>query len=279
MPSNDEGLARSITRSANGHAFTTIRMFVDRQRAPDAFRAYAYFRWIDDRLDLGGLDRTQAQSFLARQGQLIAAAYRGEAFPVAEPEEEMLLSLVRGDPDPDSGLAEYIRNLMRVMAFDAERRGRLVSSRELAGYTCWLATGVSEALYYFIGGSSAAPRSPARHLAATGAHIAHMLRDTSEDVAHGYFNIPLEVLRRDRISPDEYDSPAYRTWARGRAELARRCLRLGRAYLAQVPSLRCRMACLAYCLRFERCLDRMEHNAFRLLPEEEDRRARAGAWD
>jgi phytoene/squalene synthetase len=261
MSTSSEVLARSITRSANGHADATIRFLVDRPRIGDAFRAYAYFRWVDDRLDLGDLDRSQAQTFLERQRALIAAAYRGQAVPGADPQEEILLDLVRHDPQPDSGLAVYIHRMMEVMAFDAERRGRLVSAEELASYTRALAVAVMETLHYFIGHDDKSPRSPSRYLAAAGAHIAHMLRDTHEDIARGYFNIPREVLQEGGISPEQIDSPAYRAWVRQRVLRSRRCLRLGRAYLAQVESLRCRIACLAYCLRFEACLDSIERNA------------------
>ena len=266
MATPNEALARSITRSANGHAYATIQLLVDRRRVGDAFRAYGYFRWLDDRLDLGDLDGPQARAFLARQRALIGAAYRGETMAAADPEEELLQELVGHDPRRESGLALYIGHMMDVMAFDAVRRGRLISAEELASYTRCLAAAVMEALHYFIGGEPKGSRSPARHLAASGAHIAHMLRDTHEDVARGYFNIPLEVLQQGGISPEQIDSPAYRAWVRGRVERASRCLRLGRAYLAQVHSLRFRIAGLAYCIRFERCLESIERDAYHLRP-------------
>jgi len=277
MATPNEALARSITRSANGHAYATIQLLVDRRRVGDAFRAYGYFRWVDDRLDLGDLDGPQARAFLARQRALIGAAYRGETMAAADPEEELLQELVGHDPRRESGLALYIGHMMDVMAFDAVRRGRLISAEELASYTRSLAAAVMEALHYFIGGEPKGPRSPARYLAASGAHIAHMLRDTHEDVARGYFNIPLEVLRQGGISPEQIDSPPYRAWVRGRVERATRCFRLGRAYLAQVHSLRCRIACLAYCIRFERCLASIRRDAYHLRPGQASERHAAGS--
>jgi phytoene/squalene synthetase len=267
MSTPSETLARSITRSANGHAYATIRLLVDRHRIDDAFRAYGYFRWVDDRLDLGDLDRRQAQEFLARQHSLIAAAYRGESIAVAEPQEEMLSDLVSHDPRPGSGLALYIRHMMDVMAFDAGRRGRLISAAELESYTHSLAVAVTEGLHYFIDGETRAARSPARYMGATGAHIGHMLRDTQEDVTRGYFNIPLEVLQQRCLSPDQTDSPGYRDWTRERVERAVHCLRLSRVYFAHVPSLRCRVAGLAYGIRFERLLDTIRQQGYILRAE------------
>ena len=47
----DPSLASRITRTASTQTYLTIRFLVDRSRVEDAFRAYAYFRWLDDLLD------------------------------------------------------------------------------------------------------------------------------------------------------------------------------------------------------------------------------------
>ena len=44
-------LAAAITKSASKQTYYTIRFFVDRGRVDDAYRAYGYFRWVDDVLD------------------------------------------------------------------------------------------------------------------------------------------------------------------------------------------------------------------------------------
>ena len=46
-------LAAAITKSASKQTYYTIWLFVDRERVADAFRAYGYFRWVDDILDAG----------------------------------------------------------------------------------------------------------------------------------------------------------------------------------------------------------------------------------
>ena len=60
---------------------------------------------------------------------------------------------------------------------------------------------VTGALHHFIGHNRGAPRNELRYRAAEGAHIAHMLRDTLEDIEAGYFNIPREVVKSGGISP------------------------------------------------------------------------------
>jgi hypothetical protein len=44
-------LAAVITKAASRQSYTIVRFLVDRDRIADAYRAYAYFRWMDDHLD------------------------------------------------------------------------------------------------------------------------------------------------------------------------------------------------------------------------------------
>jgi len=164
--------------------------------------------------------------------------------------------------------------MMAVMAFDAERRGRLISQRELDAYTHWLAVAVTEAMHYFIGHNCASPRDETRYLAVTGAHVTHMLRDALEDAAAGYYNIPREVLAANGIAPGEVDSQAYRKWVRARVEKARACFRAGRDYLARVENLRCRIAGYAYTHRFEVVLDCIEREGYLLRAHYPERKGR-----
>ena len=48
--------------------------------------------------------------------------------PTVTPEEKMLVELVRDDTEKNSGLQSYLRDMMAVMSFDADRRGRLISA-------------------------------------------------------------------------------------------------------------------------------------------------------
>ena len=51
-------LATSITRAASKQTYYIVRFLVDRDRVPDAYQAYAYFRWVDDYLDQAGMERS-----------------------------------------------------------------------------------------------------------------------------------------------------------------------------------------------------------------------------
>jgi phytoene/squalene synthetase len=238
-------LASSITKAASQQTYYTIRFLVDRERVADAYRAYAYFRWVDDTLD-ADLSSSLPKStgivvkaanrlaFLERQKSLLEKCYQGEWIPDASPEETMLIELVRHDHEKRSGLQSYLRHMMQVMDFDAKRRGRVISQLELNEYTRWLAVAVTEAMHYFIGHDCFAPRDETRYLAVTAAHITHMLRDTYDDVQAGYYNIPREVLAAAQIQPHEIHSKAYLRWVESRVKLARQYFKAGRRYLDRV---------------------------------------------
>jgi phytoene/squalene synthetase len=260
---------------------------VDRERIDDAYRAYAYFRWVDDVLDaplasgpvLSGVrvpnavEASERTAFLERQKSLLEKCIQGEAPRDRTIQENMLVELVQSDRGKNSGLRAYLRNMMLVMDFDIRRRGRLISHVELNEYTRWLAIAVTEAMHYFIGQGAFAPRNETRYLAVSAAHIIHMLRDTYEDVQAGYYNVPREVLEANHIEPQDVHSEAYRTWVKSRVQLARQYFEAGRVYFGRVQNSRHRLAGFAYMARFEWLLDTIEREGFFLRPQYNERKS------
>jgi phytoene/squalene synthetase len=268
-------LGSSITKAASSQTFYTIRYLADRERIDDAYRAYGYFRWVDDTLDSDSGSKPERLAFLERQKSLLESCYRGEALQEVTSQEKILVELVANDTGNNSGLQMYLRNMMLVMDFDARRRGRFISQVELNGYTRWLAVAVTEAMHYFIGHDDYAPHDEARYLAVSAAHIAHMLRDAFEDVRAGYYNIPREVLQRDRFAPKDIQREADRAWVKSRVLLAREYFKAGKDYFRRVQNWRCRLASFAYMARFEWFLDTLEEEDYNLRPQYNERKSAA----
>ncbi len=266
-------IARRITKAASQQTYYTIRFLVDPERKEDAFRAYAYFRWVDDTLDAVSNSSQDRFVFIKRQKSLLEKCDRGVSPRDTNAEEKMLVDLILHDRDKNSGLGLYLRNMMQVMDFDVKRRGRLISQAELNEYTRWLASAVTEAMHYFIGHDSYAPRDETRYLAVSAAHITHMLRDTFDDMQARYYNIPCEVLDANHIQPQAVHSKAYRSWVQSRVILARNYFKAGRDYLSRVEEPRCRLAGFAYTARFEWLLDTIEREDFYLRPEYKERKS------
>ena len=277
--------ASAITKAASKQTYYTIRFLVDHERIDDAYRAYGYFRWVDDVLDAesnlalsgagGAVEAQERVAFLERQESLLEKCYRNQAPRDANLQENMLVELIQHDHahEKNSGLQLYLRNMMQVMDFDARRRGRLISQVELNEYTSWLATAVTEAIHYFIGHDDFSPHDETRYLAVSAAHITHMLRDTFDDAQVGYYNLPREVLETNHIRPLDVQGDAYRAWVKNRVLLAREYFKAGKNYFARVQNPRCRLACFAYIARFEWLLDTIEKEGYRLRPQYNERRS------
>jgi len=257
---NSATLATEITRASSKQTYYTIGWLADRDRVQDAYRAYAYFRWVDDILDAETTPRSAKTVFLDRQKSLLENAYRGLLPQQVSPEEQMLVDLIRNDVEKNSGLQAYLRNMMAVLVFDLERCGRTITRSELAQYTLHLSIAVTEALYFFIGHDDPSPRDETRYLAVQGANVIHMLRDTLEDIQAGYINIPGEFIDSHKLSLRELDSPAYREWVSNRIQLAQLYFKIGGQTVTRVKNLRCRLAGFAYIARFEWLLHRIEQD-------------------
>jgi phytoene/squalene synthetase len=272
-------LAEAITKASSKQTYYTIRLLVDRKLVGDAYRAYGYFRWVDDVLDADAGSRSEKISFAQRQKTLLESFYEGGVQDDLCPEEKILADLVRNDTAVNNGLRSYLTNMMAVMVFDAGRRGNTVAQSELNEYTFNLATAVTDAMHYFIGHDDVSPECDYRYLAVNAAHITHMMRDAREDIQAGYFNVPSEYLQERGLAPRDFDSLAYRAWVCRRVKLARQHFKAGREYLAQVKNLRCRLAGYAYSARFEWMLRTIERDNYCLRSEYPERKSlRAGFW-
>ena len=266
-------LALSITWASSKQSYLTARLLADPDLADDCLRAYAYFRWADDMIDISLSDEAARSAFIERQKALINTLYRGERPDGLSPEEAMLAELIAHDCTPDSGLHSFIYNFMAVIEFDAHRQGRLASRAELQAYTTCLATAVMDGLQYFIGNGQSYPRTHNRNLAVTGAHITHMLRDMCEDLPAGLVNIPAEYLEAHGIPENEINSESLRLWVQEQVALARNCFREGKKYIDSLDVLRCKLAGVWYCARFACVLDLIERDGFRLRAQYPQRRA------
>ena len=290
MTDTSETLAKSITLKGSKQTYFIARMMVDIDLVNDFFRAYAYFRWADDivdaptsldspsafdvktSMDSSAQTRTKRIAFINRQKDLIDSLYNNERPEDMQPEEEILADLIKNDRGEDSGLQSFIRNMFAIIEFDALRTGQLINQEQLSWYTNCLAKSVTDGLQYFVGNGQAYPDSDGRYLAAKGAHIAHLLRDTTQDTSDGFINIPREYLEANGIKPEDMDSLPYRAWVQSRTKMARDYFREGKRYLDRLWVLRCKIVGYWYCARFEGVLDAIERDDYILRAEYNERR-------
>jgi phytoene/squalene synthetase len=270
-------LARSITWAGSKQTYFTGRLMIDRDLVDDFFRAYAYFRWLDDIIDVSARTVKERHSFIRQQKKLIDRLYKNERLDGLTPEEEIVADLISHDRRKNSGLQSFIRNMFAIIEFDAFRIGKTVSYEELVWYSKRLAKSVTDGIQYFISNGYPYPTGDDRYAAAYGAHITHLLRDTLPDTADGFINISREHLRAHGIGPEDINSEPYRIWVRERVKDARSYFREGKRYLDKLDVLRCKIVGHWYTARFEAVLDTIERDGFHLRPDYEERR-RLSTW-
>lgn len=283
MTDGTAALAKSITRASSKQSYMTARLLVDKDLVDDCYRAYGYFRWADDVVDAptpvveSSQSRDERVSFIKRQRELIDHLYRNERPEHLAPEEEIVADLICHDRGENRGLESFIRSFLAIIEFDAQRRGQLINQQELTWYSNCLGKAVTDAIQYFISNGHPYPTAGNHYLAATAAHVTHMLRDMVEDVADGYVNIPGEYLEAHGICPEDLESPAMRDWVQSRVQLARQYFRDGKQYVDGLDILRCKIAAHWYCARFEGLLDTIERDGY-VLRAEYGRRRKLPTW-
>ena len=271
-------LARSITKKNSKQSYFTALLLVDKDLVEDCLRAYAYFRWADDIIDISSQSHKERISFVKRQKGLINRLYNQEYPGDLKPEEQMIADLIHHDREENSGLQSFICNFFAILEFDAQRKGCLISQSELTWYSNCLAKSVTDAIQYFIRNGHPYPHGESHYLAANAAHITHMLRDMVSDIAEGYINIPDEYLEAHGIDPDDMESPPFRAWVQERVKLAREYFREGKWYLDELQVLRCKIAGYWYCARFEGILDIIERDGYILRAEYKEQRKLSTAF-
>lgn len=262
MAKNTAILAQSITHHGSKQTYYTARLMVDKDLKSDFFRSYAYFRWMDDLIDIHFQTDEERINFIERQKNIIDGLYRNEHVEDLTIEEHILADLIHNDRSEDIGLESFIRNMIAIIEFDAHRKGRLISRNELLWYTGKLGKSVTDGILYFVGNGHPYPQSEYKYLAATAAHITHLLRDMLRDMADGFINIPREYLDETGISHENIDSYPFKSWVQERVGQARDYFRDGKIYLDDLEVLRRKIVGHWYCARFEGILDVIERDGY-----------------
>ncbi len=255
-------IARRITWKNSKQTYYIGRLMVDRHLVNDFYRAYAYLRWADDIID--EIDQTEADrgNFVTRQHKLIDEVFKGQMIADLQPEELILVDLVRNKSISESGLESFIKNVFAIIEFDARRKHRLITELELDWYIECLGKAVIDGLQYFIGSNYDYPDAANRHLASMAAHITHLLRDTVEDIANGFINIPKEYLDTHPLDLTDPSHPDFIAFVKERVSLAREYFREGKQYIDSLSVLRCKIVGHWYCLRFSFILKTIEQDGY-----------------
>ena len=255
-------LAKNITKSSSIQTYYTMLLLADKELVDECYKGYAYFRWVDDQIDIDINSLKTRLSFINRQKRIINDSYKGKKISGLSPEERLITELISSDTDKDSKLKSFIINFFKIIEFDAYRKDKDISEKNLDWYSETLGKAVTDCLQYFIGNKVNYPESKDRCKAAIAAHITHMLRDLREDIVNGYVNIPIEYLKKYKLKLDDINADAFVNFIKDRVTLARKYFKLGKKYIDSLPVLRCKIAGYWYHARFERILNIIERDNY-----------------
>lgn len=104
---------------------------VDMELVNDFYRAYAYFRWVDDIIDESPLSLEERILFILRQRKLIDLLYKNEKLFELSTREHIISNLIKHDKEKNSKLQSFIRNMLAIIEFDAHRKDELISEVQL----------------------------------------------------------------------------------------------------------------------------------------------------
>ena len=259
-----ETLAKSITWAGSKQTYIIGRLMVDKSLKNDFFLAYAYFRWIDDVIDISSKSNEERIIFIKRQRDLIDHLYKNEKQDDLTPEEKIIAKLISHDKTANSGLKSFILNMFVVIEFDVYRKNRNISQKELTWYLDTLGKSVIDGLLYFIGNDHNYPDTQNKYHAVIGAHITHLLRDMLQDIENGFINIPSEYLETHDISTEDINNDHFRAWVKTRVKSARDYFLEGKRYLDSLGVLRSKLVGYWYIARFEGVLDIVEQDKYKL---------------
>jgi phytoene/squalene synthetase len=257
-------LAKTITWAGSKQTYIIGQLMVDKSLKKDFFLAYAYFRWIDDVIDISSESQEERITFIKRQRDLIDQLYKNKKLEDLTPEEKIIAKLISHDKTENSGLKSFILNMFAVIEFDVYRKNRNISQKELTWYLDTLGKSVIDGLLYFIGNDHNYPNTKNKYHAVIGAHITHLLRDMLQDIDNGFINIPNEYLKTHDISPEDINKNRFKAWVESRVKTARNYFLEGKRYLDSLGVLRSKLVGYWYIARFEGVLNIIEQDKYKL---------------
>jgi phytoene/squalene synthetase len=218
------------------------RLFFVSERREILYKAYGYFRWLDDIVDQAAIPRQQADEIIQRQSQLIAAWYEGRDSLQGQDTESLMKDVIQCNRPLGCPLRPMARGFLDALSWDVQRRYTIVEQEALDRYSQLLGCSYAHGLLFGFGLSPVESRyQTIVYLGGVASHLSHMIRDYEEDRELGYINISREALRRFQIDLDESQSANVRRWKRSLARKACAMFREARKQRNTLPTARARI--------------------------------------
>lgn len=250
----DPGAA--VVKSHNWVAFLADRLFFNRRASMHLNLLYGYFRKVDDFIDDEQRSEAECREFLEHQKRIIRRLYTKGAVKSAH----AIAPVIAYDLSRGCRLKATIFSLFETFLFDAGRRSKLVTSKELKDYSLNLGKAYARMLLHFI--QARASDGEAAAFLAHACHQVHILRDFFLDQRLGYVNISKEEIRQYKIRLDSINDTNFQRWLRDRINATEGLFERSKTLLDQDRSLRVKLIGHLYSCRYELLLQQIKAAGF-----------------
>lgn len=241
-------------RKSHPFTFWYSFSFFSRSRRNTLFRAYEYFRWVDDYIDDKKTLTKDAKRLLSREIRLISTLYSHKPITPTYIFEEYISSVISEDYENRNGMQEIINGFFCALSWDVRRRNRIPTAKELTSYSQYLGCSYSQGITYGLNYHPTDSRFlEVSNNCGVAAHITHMLRDFFIDLEIGYINISKEDIEKYHInlSSNRQDlKMALSPWCKDQFLKTQNLFNQGLNSINKLPGFRARFAFRLISIRY-----------------------------
>jgi phytoene/squalene synthetase len=261
--------AKRITRKHNIFMFCLGRILLSLKYFPLFCLCYAYFRWLDDKVDSSNISEPEISHLINRQKRIIDSIILGSQEQIDDLcASEQMLALLLIDKQNSRNLKKSVLEMLSAIEFDAERRHKVINKDALENYSRKVGGAFAEFLVNCISPSlvHVNPIDDIR-VAAYSAHRIHVLRDFYDDLKRGYINISKEELRKLGTQVDSLQEIDLRPWVRDRVQISSQEFQKSLPTISCIKNTKCRILGLFTSARYLVILEKIKFDGYILQKE------------
>lgn len=247
IPHRISAYAEKVTQENRPETLFFLRYLWNREEVSIFTLIYAYFRWLDDYVDLSPIHRKDKIRFVDQQWAFWRKQYRYKYN--TEVSSSIYSSILRWiviyDLERHCVLHKQINRLFNAIMYDAKRQYNLEPEDALIRYSFDIG-GAYTTILRILSKADAISGYEAKSTENAGfaSHQIHILRDFWSDIKLGFFNISKQDVDSYRFSLDQTCDSEIRPWVCKVVDRAQNAFDTGISAINSIHSLKCKFLLL-----------------------------------
>lgn len=248
LPRQVSSHAEKVTHENRPETLFLLRRLWNREEVSIFSLIYAYFRWLDDYVDLSHRNQEDKILFVDQQWDLWKKLYCNNL--TIESSSTIYSSILRWvvayDREHNCVLQKHINRFFNAIMYDANRQYKLESEDALLRYSFDLGGAYTTILIILSTPNNKRENShKLAEYAGFASHQIHILRDFFSDIKLGFFNISKQDIDSYGLSLNQNCSNEIRPWVYKVVERAQSAFDTGIAAINRIHSVKCRFLLLS----------------------------------